>query len=42
MYNPSDVIWTLVASFLVLFMQAGFALFEAGLTRAKKTRNIKM
>ena len=42
MYNPSDVIWTLVASFLVFFMQAGFALCEAGLTRAKNTGNILM
>jgi ammonium transporter, Amt family len=27
--------WTLVAGFLVMFMQAGFALVETGLTRAK-------
>ncbi len=27
--------WTLVAGFLVFFMQAGFALLEAGLSRAK-------
>jgi len=27
--------WTLVAAFLVMFMQAGFALVETGLTRAK-------
>jgi Amt family ammonium transporter len=37
-----DVIWTLVAAFLVFFMQAGFALCEAGLTRAKNTGNILM
>jgi Amt family ammonium transporter len=30
-----DVVWTMVAGFLVMFMQAGFALVETGLTRAK-------
>jgi len=30
-----NVTWTLVAAFLVMFMQAGFALVETGLTRAK-------
>ena len=42
MYNSVNVVWTLVASFLVYFMQAGFALCEAGLTRAKNTGNILM
>ena len=42
MYSSADVIWTLVAAFLVFFMQAGFALCEAGLTRAKNTGNILM
>lgn len=42
MYNSFDVTWTLVATFLVFFMQAGFALCEAGLTRAKNTGNILM
>jgi Amt family ammonium transporter len=32
--------WTLVAAALVFFMQAGFALLAAGLTRAKNTVNI--
>lgn len=32
--------WVLVAAFLVFWMQAGFALLEAGLTRAKNTINI--
>ena len=32
--------WTLVAAFLVFFMQAGFAFLEAGLARAKNTVNI--
>jgi Amt family ammonium transporter len=41
-FNSSDVVWVLVASVLVYFMQAGFALCEAGLTRAKNTGNILM
>jgi Amt family ammonium transporter len=35
-----DNIWILVAAVLVIFMQAGFALVEAGLTRAKNVANI--
>ena len=31
----SNFVWTLVAGFLVMFMQAGFALVETGLIRAK-------
>jgi Amt family ammonium transporter len=30
-----NIVWTLVTGFLVMFMQAGFALVESGLTRAK-------
>ena len=30
-----NMIWVLVTGFLVMFMQAGFAMVEAGLTRAK-------
>ena len=30
-----NIVWTLVAGFLVMFMQAGFALVETGLVRAK-------
>ena len=37
-----DNIWVLVAAVLVIFMQAGFALVEAGLTRAKNVANIFM
>ncbi len=37
-----DTMWLLVAAFLVFFMQAGFALVEAGLTRAKNASNIMM
>ena len=42
MYSATDVMWVLVAAILVFFMQAGFALCEAGLTRAKNTGNILM
>ena len=42
MYSATDVIWVLVSTILVFFMQAGFALCEAGLTRAKNTGNILM
>ena len=37
-----DTIWTLIAAFLVFFMQAGFAMVEAGFTRAKNAVNIIM
>lgn len=40
--SVSTVIWVLVATALVYFMQAGFALCESGLTRAKNTGNILM
>jgi Amt family ammonium transporter len=30
-----NMVWTLIAGFLVMFMQAGFALVETGFTRAK-------
>ena len=41
--NPNaavNFVWTLVAAFLVFFMQAGFALLEAGSVRAKSTVNV--
>ena len=38
----STVTWVLIATALIYFMQAGFALCEAGLTRAKNTGNILM
>ena len=38
----ADFVWTLVAAFLVFFMQAGFAMVEAGFTRAKNAVNILM
>jgi len=37
-----DMMWTLIAAFLVFFMQAGFAMVEAGFTRAKNSVNILM
>ena len=42
MFNAINTCWTLVGAFLVYFMQAGFALCETGLTRAKNTGNILM
>lgn len=38
----ADFVWTLVAAFMVFFMQAGFAMVEAGFTRAKNAVNIIM
>jgi ammonium transporter, Amt family len=35
-----NTVWVLVATALVFFMQAGFALVEAGFTRSKNTTNI--
>jgi Amt family ammonium transporter len=35
-----NTLWILITAFLVFWMQAGFALVEAGLTRAKNTTNI--
>lgn len=37
-----DTLWVLITAFLVFWMQAGFALVETGLTRAKNTVNICM
>ncbi|MGI8940025.1 MAG: ammonium transporter [Iamia sp.] len=46
-YEPTtqdilDNLWIFLAGVLVLFMQAGFALVEAGLTRGKSVANIMM
>ena len=35
-----NFVWTLVAGFLVMFMQAGFALVETGLCRAKNAAHV--
>jgi Amt family ammonium transporter len=32
-----NIVWTLIAGFLVMFMQAGFAMVEGGLCRAKNS-----
>ena len=37
-----NFVWTLIAAILVFLMQAGFAMLESGLTRAKNTVNIMM
>lgn len=37
-----DTVWTLLAAVLVMFMQAGFAMLEAGFTRAKNACNVVM
>ena len=40
--NNLNIVWTCIAAFLVFFMQAGFAMLEAGFTRAKNAVNILM
>ncbi|MGI9951886.1 ammonium transporter [Moorellaceae bacterium AZ2] len=37
---PVDYVWVLVSGFLVFFMQAGFAMVEAGFCRAKNATNL--
>jgi ammonium transporter, Amt family len=37
-----NFVWTLVTGFLVMFMQAGFALVETGLARAKNSNHTMM
>ncbi|MHB1127825.1 MAG: ammonium transporter [Bacillota bacterium] len=37
-----DTVWTLLATFLIFIMQAGFAMVETGFTRAKNAANIVM
>ena len=41
-YSSVNTIWVLLGAALVFFMQAGFAMCEAGFTRAKNTGNILM
>ncbi len=38
----ANFLWTLIAAALVFFMQAGFAMVEAGFTRSKNVINIMM
>lgn len=40
--KPINVVWTLIAAFLVFFMQPGFAMVETGFTRSKNAGNILM
>lgn len=40
--NGLDTLWVLLGAMLVFWMQPGFALVEAGLTRAKNAANILM
>lgn len=40
--NGLNTVWMLIAAMLVFFMQPGFALVEAGFTRAKNASNILM
>ena len=40
--QSTDIIWILLASFLIFFMQAGFSLIEVGSTRAKNAGNVVM
>jgi len=40
--TSTDTIWVLIAAVLVMFMQPGFAMVEAGFTRAKNSANILM
>ncbi len=39
---PVDYVWVLLCAFLVMFMQPGFALVEAGFCRAKNAVNLMM
>ena len=41
-YSAIDTLWILMAAVLVFFMQPGFAMLEAGLTRAKNAGYIVM
>ena len=41
-FSAVNTIWVLLGAALVFFMQAGFAMCEAGFTRAKNTGNILM
>ena len=41
-FSAVNTIWVLLGAALVFFMQAGFAMVETGLTRAKNAGNIVM
>lgn len=42
LFSDLNTMWTLIGAALVFFMQAGFAMVEAGFTRAKNCGNIIM
>ena len=42
LFSDVNTIWILISAALVFFMQAGFAMVEAGFTRAKNAGNIIM
>ena len=39
-FSAIDTLWVLVAAILVFFMQAGFAMLEVGIVRAKNAANV--
>ena len=41
-YSTADTVWIMLGTALVFFMQAGFAMLEAGFTRSKNAGNIVM
>jgi len=40
--NPINTMWTLIAAFLVFFMQAGFMMLEVGFARTREVSNVLM
>jgi len=40
MAGELDTLWIMVSTFLVMFMQAGFAMLEMGTVRSKNAQNI--
>ena len=40
-FSAANTIWVLLGAALVFFMQAGFAMCEAGFTRAKNTPQVR-
>ena len=42
LYDYQNVMWVVIGGLLVFFMQAGFALIEAGSVRSKNTVNVLM
>src|ERR1700722_5769487 len=40
--NPINTMWTVIAAFLVFFMQAGFMFLEAAFCRSRETVNVLM